>query len=98
MYILRPHAAGILYAPRFYTPPTPRRVILGVGGWACIKFGPVYHSLFFRSSSGEGLSELHGLMRGSLGTNPPHLTLESASPSPPKVSIWHRHRAKSGNR
>ena len=41
MYILRPHAAGILYAPPFYTPPTPRRVILGVGEWACIKFGPV---------------------------------------------------------
>ena len=41
MYILRPHAAGILYAPPFYTPPTPRRVISGGGGWACIKFGPV---------------------------------------------------------
>ena len=41
MYILRPHAAGISYAPPFYTPPTPRRVFSGVGGWACIKFGPV---------------------------------------------------------
>ena len=29
---LRPHAAGILYAPPFYTPPTPRRVFSGVGG------------------------------------------------------------------
>ena len=42
MYILRPHAAGILYAPPvLYTPPTPRRVFSGVGGWGCIKFGPV---------------------------------------------------------
>ena len=33
MYILRPHAAGILYAPpRFYTPPTPRRVVQGQAG------------------------------------------------------------------
>ena len=32
VYILRPHAAGILYAPPFYTPPTPRRVFSGVGG------------------------------------------------------------------
>ena len=31
--------------PPFYTPPTPRRVILGVGGWACIKFGPVFFSM-----------------------------------------------------
>ena len=41
VYIWRPHAAGILYAPPFYTPPTPRRVFSGVGGWGCIKFGPV---------------------------------------------------------
>ena len=40
MYILRPHAAGILYAPPFYTPPTPRRVFSGVWGGGCIKFGP----------------------------------------------------------
>ena len=46
MYILRPHAAGILYAPPFYTPPTPRRVFSGVGGWGCIKFGPVKHQKF----------------------------------------------------
>ena len=43
MYILRPHAPGILYAPPFYTPPTPRRVFSGEGGWACIKFGPVLY-------------------------------------------------------
>ena len=42
VYILSPHAAGILYPPPpFYTPPTPKRVFLGVGGWGCIKFGPV---------------------------------------------------------
>ena len=27
--------------PPFYTPPTPRRVFSGMGGWGCIKFGPV---------------------------------------------------------
>ena len=32
VYIWRPCAAGILYAPPFYTPPTPRRVFSGVGG------------------------------------------------------------------
>ena len=42
MYILRPRAAEILYAPPFYTPPTPRRVFSGVGGWGCIKIGPVF--------------------------------------------------------
>ena len=29
-------------------------------------------------------------MRGLLGTDPPDPTLESASPSPPQGSIWHR--------
>ena len=43
VYILRPHAAGILYAPLFYTPPTPRRVgvVSGVGVykiWPCRSF------------------------------------------------------------
>ena len=40
VYILRPHAAGILYAPLFYTPPTPRRVFSGVGGWGVYKIWP----------------------------------------------------------
>ena len=51
VYILRPQAVGILYAPPFYTPPTPRRVFSGVGGWGCIKFGPVLKfPEFFRPS------------------------------------------------
>ena len=32
VYISRPHAAGILLPPPFYTPPTSRRVFWGVGG------------------------------------------------------------------
>ena len=35
VYISRPPAARILYAPPSYTPPTPRRR-------ACIKFGPIF--------------------------------------------------------
>ena len=31
----------------FYTPPTPRRVFSGVGGWGCIKFSPVPYSRGF---------------------------------------------------
>ena len=58
MYILRPHAAGILYAPHFYTPPTPRRVFSGVGGWGCIKFGPV------RDVEGSDLGELSSFQLG----------------------------------
>ena len=38
------------------------------------------------------------VVRGLLGTGPPDPTLESASPSPPQGSIWHRDRVKSGNR
>ena len=51
MYILRPRAAGILYAPPFYIPPTPRRVVSGVGG-ACIKFGPVCNDFEKNGNSG----------------------------------------------
>ena len=40
VYILSPHAAGILYAPPFYTPPTPRRVFSGVGGAGVYKIRP----------------------------------------------------------
>ena len=29
-------------AAGFYTPPTPRRIFSGVGGWGCIKFGPIF--------------------------------------------------------
>ena len=41
MYILRPPAAQILYAPpKFYTPPSPRRVLAGVGGVGVYKIWP----------------------------------------------------------
>ena len=40
--ILRPHAAGILYAPPpFIHPPPLEGSFQGWGGWGCIKFGPV---------------------------------------------------------
>ena len=47
MYILKPPAAGILCAPSFVRPPTPRRVsFFRGGGGGCIRFGPVaYPSL-----------------------------------------------------
>ena len=38
------------------------------------------------------------IVRGLLGTGAPDPTLESASPSSPQGSIWHRNRVKSGNR
>ena len=38
--VYRPHAAGILYAPPFYTPLTPRRVFSGVGGVGVYKIWP----------------------------------------------------------
>ena len=40
MYILRPHAVGILYAPPFYISSTPRRVFSGVGGVGVYKIWP----------------------------------------------------------
>ena len=40
MYILRPHAAGILYPPPFYTPPHPWEGLFRGGGGACKKIWP----------------------------------------------------------
>ena len=44
VYILRPHAAGILYAPPplFMHPPPLEG---SFQGWGCIKFGPVLQRL-----------------------------------------------------
>ena len=36
-------------------------------------------------------------VRGLLGTGPPDPTLESASPSPPQRSIWHRFNIEIGS-
>ena len=41
MYILRPHAAGILYAHPFIHPPTHEGYFKG-GGWGFVKSGPVF--------------------------------------------------------
>ena len=41
VYILRAPGAGFYTPSLFYTPPTPRRVFSGLGGWGCIKFGLV---------------------------------------------------------
>ena len=41
VYILRPARQEFYTPPPFYTPPTFRRVFSGVGGWGCIKIGPV---------------------------------------------------------
>ena len=41
VYILRPHAAGILYPPPFIHPPPLGGYFQGWGGGGCIKFGPV---------------------------------------------------------
>ena len=40
VYFEAPRGRNFIRPPPFYTPPTPRRVISGVGGWGCIKFGP----------------------------------------------------------
>ena len=57
VYILSPHAAGILYAPPFYTPPTHGRVFSGVGGWGCIKFGNSSPGPFLSSIRSQFLLE-----------------------------------------
>ena len=41
LYILKPQRQEFYTPPLFYTSPTPRRVLSRVGGWGCIKFGPV---------------------------------------------------------
>ena len=41
VYILRPHAAGILYAPPLLFAPPPLEGYFQGWGWGCIKFGPV---------------------------------------------------------
>ena len=56
VYILRPHAAGILYAPPFYTPPTPRRVFSGGGGVGVYKNLALYD--FRAAKKGRILSRL----------------------------------------
>ena len=54
VYILRPHAAGILYArPPFIHPPPLGGHFQGWGGWGCIKFGPVLYSIYFRYGWGQ---------------------------------------------
>ena len=40
VYFEAPRGRNFIRPPLLYT-PTPRRVFSGVGGWGCIKFGPV---------------------------------------------------------
>ena len=47
VYILKPPRQEFYTPPLFYTPPTPKRVFSGVGGWGCIKFSPVDVFLLF---------------------------------------------------
>ena len=44
-YILKPPRQEFYTPPLFYTLPTPRRVFSGVGGWGCIKIGPVKETI-----------------------------------------------------
>ena len=46
VYFEAPRARNFIPPPPFYAPPTPRRVFSGMGGWGCIKFGPVFLSNF----------------------------------------------------
>ena len=62
----------------------------------CVRIS-VFHTLF-----GVKFCEIFrvghpdpGIVRGLFCTDPPDPTLESASPSPPQGSIWHRSRVKS---
>ena len=58
MYILRLHAAGILYAtPPFIHPPPLGGYFQGLGGWGCINFGPVVMCtpyIIKKSTAGNG--------------------------------------------
>ena len=70
VYILKPSAAGILYAPLFYTPSTPSsRVFSGVSGvgmyeiWPAVPFGHYSRPTFSsreRMKSRKGLGPLLG--------------------------------------
>ena len=46
VYFEAPRGRNFIRPPPLYTPPTPRRVFSGVGGWGCIKFGPVSNPVF----------------------------------------------------
>ena len=97
VYILSPHAAGILYAPPFYTPPTPRRVFSGVGGWGCTwvkpgRFGSFF-VLCFLALGGHCLQMLclPGFGRNANNQNLPHFRAFPASiqeHSPPKCLFF----------
>ena len=43
VYFEAPRSRNFIRPPPFYTPPTPRRVFSGVGGWGCMKFGPILY-------------------------------------------------------
>ena len=58
----------------------------GLPGRLLIFGGEVPILVFGRSDN----RNIASVVRGLLGTDPPDLTLESASPSPPQRSIWHR--------
>ena len=67
MYILRPHAAGILYAPPFYTPPLLEGYFQGWGGWGCVKFGPVFNQCL-------GKQHMNGIFRLELLASIVHMS------------------------
>ena len=76
---------------RLYSHPREYRRIY-LANYLCIGFVPGGYC------PKSTYSKLLRIVRGFLGADPLDLTLESASPSPPQGSIWHRNRVKSGNR